>query len=40
MTFDLNIIKKFYNGLSKKISEIRVFTNKPLTLTDEKGEEL
>ena len=34
MTFDLNIIKKYYQDLSNKINEIRNFINTPLTLTE------
>ena len=34
MTFDLNIIKKYYQDLPNKISEIRNFINTPLTLTE------
>ena len=34
MTFDLNVIKKYYQNLPSKISEVRKFINKPLTLTE------
>ena len=34
MTFDLNIIKKYYQNLPSKISEVRNFINRPLTLTE------
>ena len=34
MTFDLNIIKKYYQDLPNKINEIRNFINTPLTLTE------
>jgi len=34
MTFDLNIIKKYYENLPNKISEFRSLLNRPLTLTE------
>ena len=34
MTFDLNIIKKYYENLPNKIGEFRNLLNRPLTLTE------
>jgi len=34
MTFDLNIIKKYYQDLPNKLNEVRNFIKKPLTLTE------
>tara|TARA_B100002051_G_scaffold276159_1_gene322823 strand:- start:18980 stop:21238 length:2259 start_codon:yes stop_codon:yes gene_type:complete len=34
MTFDLNIIKKYYDNLPNKIDSIRKILNKPLTLSE------
>ena len=34
MTFDLNIIKKYYQNLPNKIGGLRVLLNRPLTLTE------
>jgi aconitate hydratase len=34
MTFDLNIIKKYYDKLPNKIKELKLFLNRPLTLTE------
>ena len=34
MTFDLNIIKKYYENLPNKIGEFRGLLNRPLTLTE------
>jgi aconitate hydratase len=34
MTFDLNIIKKYYQNLPNKIGELRNLLNRPLTLTE------
>ena len=34
MTFDLNIIKKYYQDLQSKLGEVRNFIDKPLTLTE------
>ena len=34
MTFDLNIIKKYYQDLQSKLDEVRNFIDKPLTLTE------
>ena len=34
MTFDLNIIKKYYENLPNKIGEFRRLLNRPLTLTE------
>ena len=34
MTFDLNIIKKYYQDLQTKLDEVRNFIDKPLTLTE------
>ncbi len=34
MTFDLNIIKKYYKNLPNKIDEFRSLLNRPLTLTE------
>ena len=34
MTFDLNIIKKYYENLPNKIGDLRNFLKRPLTLTE------
>ena len=34
MTFDINIIKKYYENLPNKIGELRNLLNRPLTLTE------
>ena len=34
MTFDINIIKKYYENLPQKIGQLRNILNKPLTLSE------